>query len=184
MMIVSFPSLFWLLKSFGRKTINSNGSAPEETFARAYRTHRRFSCHGLSRVAKTRWRRRENAATVPPVVSAVGAVYRVVICERERDTRWLWLLCCSRAWSGKMSCGNQWRSEPAPVNEPRRFFNIVTVTIKASRLYFCVRETTKGEKRSLMFPPLSIISDPLGGKFWAENGWKCPLNINVDLFWW
>lgn len=32
--------------------------------------------------------------------------------------------------------GNQWRSETTPVNEPRRFFNIVTVTVKASRLCF------------------------------------------------
>lgn len=165
-MIVSFPShdVFTSQGSFAQETINLN--APEETFARAYR---RFSCRGRSRVAKTRWKAAENTATVPPVASVVGAVYRVVIRERERDTRWLWLLRCSRARPGKIySAGNQRRSEPAPVNEPRRFFNGHRHRKSGSILPLLWEQ---GERKDPLraFPPLSIISDPFGGKIWAEN---------------
>lgn len=139
---------FWLLRGFAQETINSNGSAPEETFARAYRTHRRFSCRGRSRVAKTRWKAtgkcRNRTAPRP-----AEAVYRAVIRERERDTRWLWLLRYSHGGRKNVFRGNQRRSEPASVNEPRRFFLTDTVTVKASQPCCCIRDGATGEEKIL-----------------------------------
>jgi len=101
-------------------------------------------------------RRRENAAnTALPVASAVGAVYRAAICEkkkerereREKKIRVDYGYYAVRARGARKNVfrGNQRRSEPAPVNEPQRFFLTDIVTVK-SKSTPAVAQTTTGRR--------------------------------------
>jgi len=97
-------------------------------------------------------RRRENAAnTALPVASAVRAVYRAAICEKEREKerkRYALIMVITlfaRAARKNVFRGNQRRSEPAPVNEPRRFFLTDIVTVKSESTP-AVAQTTTGRR--------------------------------------